>query len=82
MYDVFNDKKSRNYLEDCLKEVDPAVKYSSGVEQVLKGLSKVFLIELFEESVEVAGKMHKNIDEEVLDEANRRMNQRYCNKEV
>ena len=66
-------------MENTLKEVDPSIKFNHNIETMIMGISKLFLIELFEESVEIKEKMEaKNeIDDEVLEEAYRRIQSRY-----
>ena len=84
IYDLFSDKKSKLELEANLKEVDPYIKLTPQLETMMKGISKLFLMELFEEGVEVKGQLShkKEIDEEVLEEAYRRLQNKNYGKEL
>lgn len=73
--DIFKAKKSKELLEKNLQELNPYLHYNEQTELILKNIAKVFLIELFEEAIEVREKLpHKrDIDEDVLEEAFRRL---------
>ena len=57
-------------MEKCLQEINPNLHYTELTELILKSTAKVYLMELFEEAIEMRERMKMNdIDEEVLEMA-------------
>jgi histone H3/H4 len=61
-------------LEKTLQELNPSLHFTEQAASILKNVAKVFLIELFEEAIEIREKTHKReIDEEILEAAYRKL---------
>lgn len=58
---LFKNNKSKELLEKTLQELNSSLRYTQQSLSIMKNVAKVFLIELFEETIEIREKMRNKV---------------------